>query len=203
MSTVATTDPATTRPRSWSRIACAASAVGAVAPFALLELTGDSGAEITAGLVDDRLTLILGTYVAVLVSAGLFVAAVHLGRRVPDVGGALVTAAGSAVALMYAAYYGVFGAGAVIASGESGPGLGEAAWHALNLMEIARYAPGLALVVAGVAAGASLPRAVRVTAAVLVVLTLVPLTSWVAALLIPVWLGVSAAVTIPRSPARP
>ena len=164
MSTVAThtpTTPATTRTRSWSRIACAASAVGATAPFALLSLSGDSGTEITAGLVEDRVPLILGTYVAVLVSAGMFAAAVHLGRRLPDVNGILVTASGSAVALMYAAYYAVFGAGAVIASGESGPGMGEAAWHALNVMEIARYAPGLALVVAAVAAGPRLPRAVR------------------------------------------
>ena len=128
-----------------------------------------------------------------LVSAGMFAAAVHLGRRLPDVNGILVTASGSAVALMYAAYYAVFGAGAVIASGESGPGLGEAAWHALNVMEIARYAPGLALVSAAVVARARLPRAVWGTAAALAVLTIVPMTSWVAALLVPLWLAVSAA----------
>lgn len=203
MSTATTAVQTTTRHLSWARIACGAAAVGAVAPFALLQLTGDTGADITAGLLADRTVLILGTYVAVLVSAGLFVAAVHLGRLVPGTTGALVTAAGSAVSLMYAGYYAVFGAGAVIVSGASGPGLGEAAWHALNVMEITRYAPGLALVAAAVAAGAHLPRAVRVTAGILVFLTVVPLTSWVAALLIPVWLGVSAAVTSPRFPARP
>lgn len=203
VSTAVTANPVTRR-RAWARIVCAASAASTVVPVALLQLRGDTGEEITAGLVDDRVTLILGTYVAVLVGAGLFAAAVHLGRLVPGAAGTLLTAAGSAVALLYSAYYAVFGAGAVIASSvTSGPGLGEAAWHSLNVMEIARYTPGLALVAAAVAAGPHLPRAVRMTAGVLLILTVVPLTSWVAALLIPVWLGVSAAVTIPRSPARP
>lgn len=201
MSTVSTTVPGATatRRRPWTRIVCALSAAGAVVPVALLQLSGDTGDAITAGLVDDRMVLILGTYVAVLVAAGLFAAAVHLGQLVPGATGTLMTTAGSAVALMFAAYYAVFGAGAVIASSAtSGPGLGEAAWHSLNVMEIARYAPGLALVAAAAAAGRHLPRAVRVTAGGLLFLTIVPLTSWVAALLIPLWLCVSAAVTSPE-----
>ena len=39
-----------------------------------------------------------------------------------------------------------------------------------------------------------LPRAVGVSAGLLALLTIVPLTSWVAALLIPLWLGMAGAV---------
>ena len=42
-------------------------------------------------------------------------------------------------------------------------------------------------------AGRALPRWMRVTAAILAVVCLVPVTSWVAALLIPLWLGAAAA----------
>lgn len=183
-------------PRPWGRIVCAAAAAGTVVPFALAQLSGDSGAEITAGLVDDATMLATSSIVAVLVAAGLFLAAVRVGRAVGGDGGLLVTAAGSAVALMYAGYYSVFGAGGVVATqmlDDPGAGLGESASLLLNVMEIARYAPGLALVVAVLAAGRHLPRWVRVTAWVLTVLCLVPLTSWVAALLIPLWLGAVAA----------
>lgn len=137
-----------------------------------------------------------GAIIAVLVAAALFLAAVRLGRAVGGEAGLLVTAAGSAVALMYAGYYSVFGAGGVVAAQmleEPGAGLGEATSLMLNVMEIARYAPGLALVAAVLVAGNNLPRWVRITAGVLVVLCLVPLTSWVAALLIPLWLGAAAA----------
>ena len=182
--------------RPWGRIACAATAAGTVPVFALGALTGDTGAEITAGLADDSITVISCSILAVLVSAGLFLAAARLGRGAGSDAGPLVTLAGGAVALMYAAYYSVFGAGGIVASQmltDPGAGLGEAASLLLNVMEVARYAPGLALVAAVLAAGPHLPRWVRVTSGVLVVTTLVPLTSWVAALLIPLWLGASAA----------
>ena len=197
MTAIATplTREAATRP--WSRIVCAATAVGTLAPFAMLQIVGDSGAEITAGLVDDSALLMSGSIVAVLVSAGLFLAAVRLGKAVGGEPGILVTAAASAIALMYAGYYSVFGAGGVVASqmlAEPGAGLGEATSLLLNIMEITRYAPGLALTVAVVAAGSRLPRWVRVTAGLLAFLTLVPFTSWVAALLIPLWLGAVAAL---------
>lgn len=206
MATVDTTDHLRTAPsvHRWLRIGCLAAAVGTLVPFALLSLQGETGSEITAGLAEQRTMLVIGTYVAVLVAAGLFLAAVRLGRAVPGAAGLVITAAGSGVALLYAGYYGVFGAGAVLADpATSGPGLGEAAWLSLNVMEITRYAPSLALVAAAVAAGAALPRATRTTAAVLIVMTLVPLTSWVAALLVPVWLAAAAAFTRTGSPARP
>lgn len=199
-----TTVTSTTRtsggPRSWARITCAAAAAATLVPFALSELTGTTGAELNAGLVADRSQLLVGSHVAVLVSAGLFLAAVRLGRVVPGAVGAVITAAGSAVALMYAGYYSAFGAGAVLVdAGTSGPGIGEAAWVVLNAMEITRFAPALALVVAATVAGRVLPRWVRVSAGVLAVVTLVPMTAWVAALLVPVWLGLSAALVGERA----
>ena len=183
--------------RPWGRIACAAAALGTVPVFALGALTGDTGGEVTAGLADDSVTLITCSILAVMVSAGLFLAAARLGRVIGGDAAPLVTLAGGALALMYAAYYSVFGAGGIVASQmltDPGPGLGEAASLLLNVMEVARYAPGLALVAAVLAAGARLPRWVRATAGILVVMTLVPFTSWMAALLIPLWLGASAAV---------
>ena len=66
---------------------CAAAAAAAVAPFALSSFSGDTGTEITASLVDDAMAITIGSIVAVLVSAGLFLAAVRLGtvveRHVP------------------------------------------------------------------------------------------------------------------------
>ena len=187
--------------RPWGRIIGLAAAVGTLPVFAVTTLTGNSGAEITAGLVDDKLVLTLGTMLAVLVSAGLLVAAARLGRSVPGDTGTVIALSGAAVALMYAGYYAVFGAGAVVATealADPGAGLGEASSLVLNVMEIARFGPGLALVAAAVAAGRFLPRGVRIAAGVRVLMTLVPLTSWVAALLIPLWLGVAAALVPAR-----
>lgn len=189
-----TAPPARRRP--WGRLVCAAAAAGTVVPFAMSGLTGDTGAEITAGLVDDATLLMVGAIVAVLVAGGLFLAAVRLGRAVGGDAGLVVTAAGSAEALMFAAFYAVFGAGGIVASQmleEPGAGVGESAAMLLNVMEVTRYAPGLALVAAVLVGGSQLPRWVRVTAGVLVVLCVVPFTSWVAALLIPAWLGAVAA----------
>ncbi|MGH3346564.1 MAG: hypothetical protein ACRDO4_06245 [Nocardioides sp.] len=190
--------PDTTAARPWGRILAAATALGAVPVFALMSLSGDTGAEITRGLVDDTVPLTIGSILAVLVSAGLVACAVRLARTVPGDAGGVIALAGGAVALMYAGYYSVFGAGAVVATealSAPGPGLGEAASLLLNVAEITRYAPGLALVGAAVVARRHLPRGTGVAAGVLVLMTLVPFTSWVAALLIPVWLGVAAAMT--------
>lgn len=198
--TLTTTARTTSGRRPWARITCAAAAAATVIPFALSQLSGTTGAEINAGLIEDRSQLLIGTYVAVWVAAGLFLAAVRLGRTVPGAVGAVITAAGSAVALLYAGYYSAFGAGAVLVDPDrSGPGIGEAAWVVLNAMELTRFAPAFALVVAALLAGSALPRWVRVVAALLAVTTLVPMTAWVAALLVPVWLGVSAAAVDERA----
>jgi hypothetical protein len=196
--TAVTTAPSlpATSVRPWGRIVCGAAAVGTLAPFAMSSFSGDSGAEITESLVSQSTLLMTSAFIAVMVAAALFLAAVRLGRVIGGDSGSVVTVAGSAVALMYAAYYGSFGAGAVVGAemvGDPGPGLGEATSVLVNVTEIARYAPGLALVAAVLVAGGRLPRWVRITAGVLALLTLVPLTSWVAALLIPLWLGATAA----------
>lgn len=180
-----------------ARAVCIATAVLTVPVFALTDLgSGDTGAAVTEVLVEDRTSLTAGSLLAVLVAAGLLLSAVRLGRSVSGDAGRVLVAAGSGVALLYAAYYGVFGAGAVVASrmlAEPGSGLGEASLLLLNMTEIARFAPGLALVVAAIAAHRRLPRALWGTAVALLVLVCVPFTTWVAALLTPLWLAVAAA----------
>ncbi len=189
-----------------ARLVCAATAVLTVPVFLLTDLgSGDSGAAITQVLVEDRTTLTAGGLLAVLVAAGLLLAAVRLGRSVSGDTGRVVLVAGSGVALLYAAYYAVFGAGAVVAGqmlSDPGPGLGEASLLLLNMTEIARFAPGLALVVAAVVARRELPRGVWAPAAALLVLVLVPFTTWVAALLTPFWLAVAAALPARGATAR-
>ena len=202
LSTSTAPGPTETSQDGRARLVCAAAAAAAVVPFALSSFSGDSGAEITASLVDDAVAITIGSIVAVLVSAGLFLAAVRLGAVVRGTAGRVVATAGSAVAMMYALYYSSFGAGAIVAAQmltEPGAGVGEATALMVNLTEVARYAPGLALVVAAFMGRGALPRPVGIAAVVLAVLTIVPFTSWVAALLIPFWLAVSAGVVrLPR-----
>ncbi len=142
---------------------CAAAAAAAVVPFALSSFSGDTGTEITASLVDDAMPITLGSITAVLVSAGLFLAAARLGAVVSGIAGRIVATAGAAVAMMFALYYASFGAGAIVAAqmlSEPGAGVGEGTALLVNLTEVTRYAPGLALVVAAFMARRSLPRPV-------------------------------------------
>jgi hypothetical protein len=178
------------------RIACALGAAGTLVPFALCSFSGTTGAEITQSLRDDAVSVQIGAATAVLIAPLLLLAALRLGRRIGGTAGAVATGAGVAVAVMFAAYYAAFGAGAVVADlavSDPGPGVGEGTSLLVNFTELTRYAPGLALVAAAFAGRRSLPRAIGVTAALLAVLTVFPMTSWVAALLIPLWLGTCAA----------
>ena len=77
---------------------------------------------------------------------------------------------------------------------EPGAGVGEATLVLLNGVDLARYAPGLLLVAAVLAARRRLPKSVTISAWGLLVVMFVPMTTWIAALLIPVWLGVVAAI---------
>lgn len=196
---VTTTGPGAspTRAPHAVRAVCVVSAVLTVPVLALADLgSGDSGAAITRVLVEDRTALTVSSLLATVVAAGLLLAAVRLGRSVSGDAGRLLLVAGSGVAVLYAAYHGVFGAGAVVATQmleDPGPGLGEAALLLLNQTEIARFAPGSALMAAAVVARRELPRAVWETAAALLVLLLVPFTTWVAAVLTPLWLAVAGA----------
>lgn len=177
-------------------------AIGALAPTTIVGFSGDTGAEVTTGLVDNATRLQLGGIIATFVAAGLIAAAVSLGRTLPGLSGAVVGVAGTAVAVFYGAYYATFAAAAVVGNQmleEPGAGLGESSLLALNLVEIARYAPTLALVGAAVVARRSLSRPVWVFAAVLAVATVFPMTTWAAALVAPAWLAVAAAGTTART----
>ena len=176
------------------RLAPAAGAALALVPLALCSFSGETGAQITADLAQNASRLEAGAAVAAVAAALLVLAAVRLGRRA---GSTVLTGAGIAVAVLFAAYYASFGAGGVVAGmmlDDPGPGVGEGTALLVNMTELARYGVGLAVTVAAVAARAALPKAVWLTAAALAVLTAVPFTSWVAALLIPLWLGFSGIV---------
>ena len=196
--TVSTTSPTTSAGPSGplTRIACGAAAALAVVPFALCSFGGDTGEEITASLADNAAALQAGAVVATFAGALLVLAAVVLGRRVAGSAGRVVAASGVAVAILFAGYYASFGVGGLLAGeviSEPDPAIGIATSFLVNLTEITRYAPGLALVAAALSARRRLPAGVWATAAVLALMTVVPFTSWAAALLIPLWLAISAA----------
>lgn len=184
-----------------ARVACGAAAALALVPFALSSFSGDTGEAITASLIENSVELQIGAGVAALAGALLLVAAVRMGGQLSGTPGRVMTMAGAGVAVLFVAYYASFGAGAVVADvmlTDPGAGVGEGTALLVNLTELARYAPGLALTAAAVVARRQLPTGVWVTGAALSLLTLVPLTSWVAALAIPLWLGISAAFVQPR-----
>ncbi len=184
-----------------ARVACASAAVLALVPFALCSFSGETGEQITASLLDHAVALQLGAGVAAVAGALLVVAAARLGGHVFGTAGRVMGMAGAGVAILFVAYYASYGAGAVVADTmltEPGPGVGEGTALLVNMTELARYAPGLALTGAAVAARRQLPVGVWGSGAALAVLTLVPLTSWAAALAIPLWLGISAAALRPH-----
>lgn len=190
----------TARTARLARIGCL---VGAALAAAAVPVMGDplratSGAGVTDALVASAGRLQLAAVVAMLAGAALLLAAARIGQRLPGTAGRLATAAGSAVAVLLTAYYSAYAAGAVVATlvlDTATAGLGESALVLANLVEMTRYAPGLVLVLAAVAARRFLPRPVVWAAGVLVVLTVLPFTSWVAAMLVPVWLGITGAVS--------
>lgn len=158
-------------------------------------LVGDSGADVTAALVDEAIRLQLTAITAMFAAVALCVAAVRLGRRIGGDAGSTATVAGVAVSLLMSAYYSVPAAGALVADlllNDPGPGVGEASLVLLNVVEVTRYAPSLLLVAAVLVARRRLPKAITVSAGLLAVLTVFPMTSWIAAVLIPIWLGVCA-----------
>ena len=160
-----------------------------------------TGAEVTKRLTDNAARYQLASILAIFAAVGLALAAVRLGRRIGGQAGSVATVAGATVAFLCAAYYSAYAAGSNVASfviDEPGAGVGEATLVLLNGFDLARYAPGLLLVAAVLAARRRLPRSVTVSAWVLLVVMFVPMTTWISALLIPVWLGV-AAVLVPSS----
>lgn len=174
-----------------------AALAAAVVPLVGAGLAGDTGAEVTDSLVTLSARLQLAAVLAAVAAALLLPAAVRLGRHVGGTAGGVATVAGSAVALMMAAMYAAFGAGAVVATlmlTDPSPAVGEGTLLLVNLVELTRYAPSAALVVAALAARRVLPRPLVAVAGLLLLLTLVPMTTWLVALLVPVWLGVAGAL---------
>ena len=204
--------PTIAAPRSFARSslegsACLLAAAVTAGCFFVLGIGSGAGtgAEVTARLADNAARYQLASIMAIFAAVGLGLAAVRLGRRVGGQEGTVATVAGAAVAFLCAAYYSAYAAGSNVASfviDEPGSGVGEAALVLLNGFELARYAPGLLLVAAILVARRRLPRSITIPAWVLLVVTLFPMTTWVAALVIPVWLGVAAALAPERSQVR-
>lgn len=159
--------------------------------------SGGTGAEVLAHLDEHATRYQLASILAILASVPLVLAAVTLGRRIGGDAGRMASAAGVTVAFLMAAYYSAYAAGVAVAQfvlDEAGPGVGESSLVLLNLVELSRYAPGLVLVAAVLVARRRLPRTVTAPAWVLLVAMLLPMTTWLAAILTPVWLGVAGAV---------
>ena len=189
----------TTSPRGHA--AAVLCAVGSAAAVAVIPLAGGAagsdGLAVADDLVASSTRVQWAAVLAAVAAAALILAAVRLGRHVGGTAGAVMTISGAAVSIFLGAYYATFAAGAVVASylyDETSAGVGDATLVLLNMVEMTRYAPGLALTVAAVTARRSLPRPLVVAAGVLALMFLMPFTAWVAALAVAVWLGVAAAV---------
>lgn len=191
------------RPVRAGALVCLFGAVAATAVVPLMGgLSADTGAGLTAELVDEAGRMQGAAVLAALAAAALLLAAVRLGRAVGGVAGAVSLVAGSAAALLMAAMYAAFASGAVVASmmlTDPSPAVGEGTLLMVNLVELTRYAPGTALLVAVLAARHALPRPLAWTAGLLLLLTVVPFTTWAVAIAVPVWLGVAGAVVGSRT----
>jgi hypothetical protein len=181
------------------------SAAAGVTGSALIFLLGNplsstTGAGITNDLISNDMKMHAVAWVAALACAGLILASARLSRSAGGTTGRVIAASGASVAVLMLAYYASFAAGSVVATNgvtDPGPGLGEATLVVLNAFSLTMAGPALALLVAA-AASPHLPRASRVTGAIVAVLLVVPFTYWIANLIIPLWLGLVAV----RAPGR-
>jgi hypothetical protein len=135
--------------------------------------------------------------------AALLLAAGRLAAALTGVPGRVALAAGSLCSVLFALYYGAFGAAATVATMQfdtTSAGLGEATLLATNMISFGRYGAGFALLLAAAVTWRrrALPVWLSVVAGVLAVATALPFTSWIAALAVPVWLGVAGALARPR-----
>ena len=136
-------------------------------------------------------------YLACFGAVGLFVATASLADALPGWRRQLATSAGTAVAVLSAAYLVTTTAAADVVTGglsDPGPGVVEATLVSLQTLGITRYAATVALASLGVLAGDRLPRWMRIAAGVLAVAAMGTPVAWVAALLAPVWLGLAGAL---------
>lgn len=166
-----------------------------------LGLFASDGAAVADLLAQESGRWQTASLLAVFAASALLLAAIRLGQHIGGTSGTVATVAGSAVALLLGAYYGSFGGGAVVAAhvlDEVSGGLGEATLVLANMVELTRYAPSLVLLMVAVVARRSLPKALTITAGVLIVVLLFPITTWIAVIATPVWLGIAGAVARPR-----
>ena len=204
MSTTTAEPRATTTVGRLPVAACAAGALLAAAPIVVLGpgLMTSSGAGAVEMLAADAWRYQLGMGLAALATPLLMYAAARLGERVGGVAGRLAVISGAVVAALLSLFYAVFAGASVVAGhilDEPSGGLGEATFLLVNAVDLARFGPGLALAIAVILARRALPRPLGWSAWFLVALTLFPMTGWVAAMVVPVWLGIAGAVAGPRA----
>ncbi len=206
--TVQTEAQVASRQRSNEWAAPALCLLGTALAVAVVRVMGyglevSDGAGATERLIESAGRWQLASMLALVAAAALVLAAVRLGRHIGGVAGVVATGAGTAVAFLLGAYYSSFAAGAVAASyslDNPGPGLGEATLVVVNMVELTRYAPSLLLLVAALVARKTLPKPLTITAGVILAMVFLPFTTWVAAILTPIWLGVAGAVALRGGP---
>jgi hypothetical protein len=175
------------------------SAAAGVTGSALILLLGNplsstTGAGITEDLISNDMRIHAVAWLAALACAGLILASTRVSRSAGGATGRVIAASGASVAVVMLAYYASFAAGSVVATNgvtDPGAGLGEATLVVLNTFSLTMVGPAFALLVAA-AASPTLPRASRVSGALVAVLLVVPFTYWIANLIIPMWLGLVA-----------
>jgi hypothetical protein len=175
--------------------------LAAAAVLALGErITATEGTGLTQQFSDQAGAITLAAILATYAAAALPIAVAKVARAVTGEAGTVVAYAGAATALLLALYYGSFAAGSIVGTdllAVPGPGVGEAALVAANMIEFGRYAAGLALTIGVAIAFRRIPKALAISAIVLAVLAAMPFTAWFAAILIPIWLGVAGALVRP------
>lgn len=197
----------TTSPDRGRRLLALAGGIGAgVAGFWLMlanPISAAAAGDGVTGMLATRAPLLQGmALLAVFASAALIPAALHLGSAVGGAAGKTIAAAGAATAVLLVAYIGSFAAGAMTATmllENPGAGVGEATLVIANVAELARYGPSLALTAAVIAARHRLGRATWLPAAALTLLLVIPITTWLAAIIVPAWLGIAAATARPHT----
>jgi hypothetical protein len=175
------------------------SAAAGVIGSALILLLGNplsstTGAGITEDLISNDMRIHAVAWLAALACAGLILASTRVSRSAGGATGRVIAASGASVAVVMLAYYASFAAGSVVATNgvtDPGAGLGEATLVVLNTFSLTMVGPAFPLLV-GAAASPTLPRASRVSGALVAVLLVVPFTYWIANLIIPLWLGLVA-----------
>ncbi|MGH3457553.1 hypothetical protein [Aeromicrobium sp.] len=186
---------------------CLLGAVLAAATIPVIGNTfaGTDGQAITERAIDNTGRLQLLSIISVYAGAALIFAAVRLARRVGGMAGQLIGGSGVAIAVLLVAYNSAFTAVASVGSftvDSPSAGLAEAGLVVANALDLARFAPGLVLVVAASYAKDAVPKPLRILAIVLAVATVFPMTTWAAAMAIPVWMGIAGAFASPMKEAH-